>query len=401
MLVYFAILTPVLLLFCGLVVDVGAIEFKRLQMQSASDAAAMAAEMEIERGTGAWVAAAQGDAGMNGFVNGANSTSVTAVMRPTSGTFAGFRDAVQTTIAQPQYTAFLKVLGKDPTTVNVRSVAVVPPCMYMMGVANLTTYELSTTSATVNAATCPYYIAGQASVDANTTFSAMAENVTGSAGGSSWNGSPSAPPRYGAKTMADPLAAIVEPAAGSCSSVNQGVSLTGSQNGAAGPGTYCGLTSVSCDSTANTLTLYPGLYVIAGTLKVTNCTLTGSGITFFFTQYNGSYGQLVTNGAVMTLSAPASASGGSIPGVLFMTDRAWQTSNAQDFLLTSTNVTGDGIWYLTGAGMKIDSGIVSASNYAGVVADNLVLKNARINSASNFSSVQGGNPFRPGVSLVE
>ena len=52
MLVYIAILTPVLLLFCGLVVDVGEIEMRRLQMQSASDAAALGAALEVERGTG-------------------------------------------------------------------------------------------------------------------------------------------------------------------------------------------------------------------------------------------------------------------------------------------------------------------------------------------------------------
>ena len=47
---FFAIALPVLILFCGLTLDVGRAELLKIQMQSASDAAAIGAELESERG---------------------------------------------------------------------------------------------------------------------------------------------------------------------------------------------------------------------------------------------------------------------------------------------------------------------------------------------------------------
>jgi Flp pilus assembly protein TadG len=73
MLVLFACVLPVLILFCGLALDVGMLQLKQLQMQSAADAAALGAELQWERTTNyttaGYTAQAQADAAVNGFTN--------------------------------------------------------------------------------------------------------------------------------------------------------------------------------------------------------------------------------------------------------------------------------------------------------------------------------------------
>jgi len=77
MIPFFAAVLPVLILFCGLALDVGMIELKTLQMQSAADAAAIGAELEYVRNTGNWATMGQQDASINGFTDGSQNTTVT------------------------------------------------------------------------------------------------------------------------------------------------------------------------------------------------------------------------------------------------------------------------------------------------------------------------------------
>ncbi len=413
MLVYLAVLAPVLVLFCGIAVDVSMLQMNKLRMQSASDAAAMAAELEIERNTGNYATAAQSDASLNGFVNGTSSTVITTAMRPTTGSYANFYDAVQVSISAPINTLFLRLLGTSATTVKTQSVALVTPCMYMMGTNGLATNELKATSSTI-ASTCPYYINDSASIDAASTFSGAGENITGAAGSSTWSASTTTPPRYGAKVQTDPLSAIVQPAqpaAGNCA-VTGNTTISGDYT--VGPGTYCDNLVIQNGN----ITLYPGLYVIAGSLSIQGCTFNTpmGGVTFFFTKdpNTGSYGKLsitsypTSGGASARLSilnsyAPANTSSGAVPGILFMTDRSYTHTAAQDFIIDqSTTINGDGIWYLSGTGMSLaTSSKFQPTNYGGVVADNLLIQNSTFKSASNFSNVSGGNPFRPLGGLVE
>ncbi len=401
MLAYLAILMTGLLLCCGLAVDVGLMQMHKLQMQSATDAAAFAAELEYERGTGNWATAGKGDAGINGFTDGTGSTTVNITMRPSTGTFSGWYDAIQATITQPQSSTFLKFLSNSTATLNTKSVALVTPCVYLTGTANTTTYQLATTSATISG-NCPYYINDGASVDANSSFSVLAENITGPSSGSAWNNSGATPPRYNAKTMLDPLRNLVQPSAGSCaqtdvSATNQSASQT------AYPATYCGNSVFTCTNTGVVVTLYPGLYVFAGSLTIDKCTFAGNGVMLFFTKdpSRGTWGKLSLTNSTVSLTAPSTTSGGALAGISVMTDRNTTTTSAQDFVMTSTTFYGDGIWYLTNVGMAVKSGYFVAPNYGGILADNLLVSNSTLSLQSNFSSLSGGNPFRPLGGLAE
>jgi hypothetical protein len=150
--------------------------------------------------------------------------------------------------------------------------------------------------------------------------------------------------------------------------------------------------------------LNPGLYVITGGATWKNSTVSGSGVTLFFTQgAGGSYSKfIIQNASTVTLSAPSDTSGGGIPGILVFADRNWIPTNAQDFALENSSIQGDGIWYLPGAGMYVSTcGNFTATHYLGIVADNIYSDGTIINVMNNYSSLAGGNPFRLQGGLVQ
>ena len=401
MLVYLAILMPVLLLFCSLVVDVGQMEVRRLQMQNAGDAAAIGAALEIERGSGKWVAAGKGDASINGFTDGNASTTVTVQTVPTYGEYQGFYDAVQTTISQ----RLSGLGGIFPGNVNVQSTALIGPCVYVTGSANLvspaftaTAATIAGTSATVNKA-CPWYLNHGASTDSATSFTSLATNIVGSAASSNWNATGSPTPRYNVATTGDPLAYLTQPAFSSCQYNN--ISYTDGATHSLSPGVYCGGITVKSNTTVN---FSAGLYIIAGGMNVqSNSTLNGTGVTLFFTRGgSSSYGTISISDSSLNFIAPISNSNPGIPGVALMNDRNWTHTNAQDFQLNNVNFFGDGAIYLTGTGLSItNTSQVTAKNYLALDVDNLVVNNSTLKVAFNYASLSGGSPMVPQGGLVQ
>ncbi len=407
MLVYIALLAPVLLLFCGLAVDVGQMEVLRLQMQSASDAAALGAAQELERGIGNYVSYGQSEAATNGFANGSSNTTVTVSKQPTYGAYAGFYDAVQTTITQQVSLTFLRLLGSRASTVSAQSTSLVAPCAYVSGAAGLANPVLNVSSSTLTSS-CPWYINSSVSMDQNSMFNALAENVTGSAGASNWTVASGSVPRYNAETHGDPLSWIMQPTAGACAattSLTAGTTLP--------PGTYCGLT-VRCTSTC-IVNIQPGMYIFAGGLTAVNAVFYGGGATFYFTKRGTSYGTVSFsssgsgNDCLLYMSAPVDSSAGAIPGVMLMNDRNWVHTNAQDFSFASTNggsyagIFGSGVVYVTGTGVSLNGAILYAHGpYLAIDVDNLAVSgSSTLALTSDFSSIPGGSPFLPQGGLVQ
>jgi uncharacterized membrane protein len=135
----FAIGLLVCVLFCGLTLDIGRMELLKIQMQNASDAAAIGAELESERAEACcgssfdWATQGKQDAVINGFTDGANGATVTIVQNPTTGLYAGRYDAIQVTITQTFATFFMGALNGGSYTLTTQSAALVPPCTYFMG----------------------------------------------------------------------------------------------------------------------------------------------------------------------------------------------------------------------------------------------------------------------------
>jgi hypothetical protein len=166
------------------------------------------------------------------------------------------------------------------------------------------------------------------------------------------------------------------------------------------PGTYCkGITL-----TNSTVTLNSGLYVITGGSTWSGSTVSGSGVTLYFTSGGGGTDSkfIVQNGSNVTLSAPNTASGGSLAGILVFTDRTWTPTSNQDIALMNSTVTGDGIWYAPQTGVYISScGIMSATHYLGFVANNLWIGGTNVVISNNYSYVSTGNPMRTVGALVQ
>src|SRR6185369_5317861 len=103
--------------FAGLALDAGYMYFHKRRMQTAADAGAYGAALELLRGnTGTTTAAARNDTALNGFTNGSNGVTVTVNSPPASGSKTGNADFVEVIITHPQDTWFMRVLNFDSIT---------------------------------------------------------------------------------------------------------------------------------------------------------------------------------------------------------------------------------------------------------------------------------------------
>jgi Putative Flp pilus-assembly TadE/G-like len=417
----FAVAMVMCVLFCGLTLDIGRMELLKIRMQNASDAAAIGAELESERGvpssSAAWDFASQGmqDAALNGFTDGVNGATVAVVQNPTSGPYAGRYDAIQATITQTFTAIFMGTLNGGSWTMTTQSVALVPACAYFLGAASASyTSTFQNASAGLNA-TCPVYTNYNYIVDGFSKGFGFGWDVSGAAGNSSplgWvseqseTGSHPAPAAtYGVPVMTDPLATTVtQPVFSSCNFTSKSIT-TGSVT--LSPGTYCGTANTVGLTVSNaTVTLNPGLYIFTGGASCNGSTITGTGVTLFFTKGNGAgYGQFRTgdsSSCSLSLSAPLHTSQGGITAILFFADRNWVATSGADFSLnTYGSFSGDGIWYLPYTGVYIWLNTWNVPNYGSFIARNIYFFGTGINSNGNYSWLSGGSPFRKTGVLVQ
>jgi len=419
---FFVICTIIGVLFCGLTIDIGILEKAHEQMQSAADAAALGAQVSHDQEDTSWLTNGSDDAATNGFTNGVNGVTVSVQEAPTSGSYAGFYDAVQVTITDTLHTNFMGWINGGTMTPTATAVAIETPCVYVTGAHSPTaTHPLSLTTGSslgyTNGSTmgCPVYVSGSVNVDGTSKLWMNATNVVGSSGSSVLSGTIFHQPRFGATAQSDPLVytaacstlssscvngtayGITPPTFSSCTYTSH--TWTSGSTFTLSPGTYCN----SWNFTNSTVTLNPGLYIITGGGTWTNSHVSGNGVTLYFTHGGGSsYGQFKVSGTVMTLSAPTAASGGSIPTILIMNDPNWTQTALQDFqFLSSSSNTGDGIIYTVGTGVEFSSSPFTATHYLCFDVDNLQLIGTAIKPLSNFTTVATGEPFTPMGSLVQ
>ncbi len=387
----FAIVLPVLLLFCGLAIDIGFLEGKSVTMQSAADAASSSAELEAERGANNnnWITVGKQTAALNGYTDGLNGTVITVTRQPASGSYAGRNDAVAVTISKPSPTIFMQYLS--PTEpLSVRSVALIPPCIYLTGAQSGLTFSGS--SAVINAF-CPAYLNGTGQLDGSSSMSTTANNLTG---GSSLGGNVSPGITSNVPVLIDPLASVSQPVFTSCTNTNF---VQNGGSAALSSGVFCGGMTLN----NATVTLAPGLYVIAGGAHWTNSTITGTGVTLFFTSTPSSgFGQFTIDGnSHVTLFAPTDTSSNGVPGILVFGDRQWLPSGPQDFRVVNATIAGDGIWYTTSTGIAISNTQWSTSDYFGLDTASLAIANSNLTLTADFSGLAAGNPFRPWGGVAE
>src|SRR5690242_17020037 len=381
-LVLMAIALAVLAAFAALAIDVGNLWTTKRLMQTAADAAAIAAAHEVTQGAAAGssvvISAAQSAATQNGFTDGsgtprsASPVSVTVNSPPLSGPFAGDSSAVQIVITQTQPAYFMPVVGIKTVPISVTAVAMTKDsgsCIYSLDSSISGALTVSGTASISSA--CGAYVDSTSSsaltINGGGTLNAP---LVGVVGGTVVNGNSTTPPITGIASFADPLASVPAPTVGSCKGY-KATNVTNGQVVAFDPGQYCGGIKI----TGGTVTFNPGVYVIdGGGLSFTGGTITGQGVTFYLTGTgNGSspsaYGGVnISGGALTNLSAPTS---GTYEAILFFQDRSVTgTSVNGTSIVGSSGSTFDGALYFATTSLNY-AGNSSSNGYTMLVADQL------------------------------
>jgi hypothetical protein len=410
----FLIFFTTLSLFCGLALDVGIMQLRKLQLQHGADAAALGAVMEKARGNSDWIAAGKADASLNGFTDGVNGVTITIQNPPTSGTYSGDTTAIQATVQQRVHTAFLVFLGMNyasPAAMAVAKGSNSPGCVYAMN-SGSSIYPITLQSSSQLSSACDVYVdSSNKSIKTTSGTSLAVTNskaikVQGASSGASLAGSVSPSPTYGSANENDPLSGVTSPAYSGCTT-SGGSSLFPLGNPLLGwllgptavnlnPGTYCGGLWVSWGN----IHFSPGIYIITGSSTLTSSTLTGTGVTIFLTQGGGSgYGTFAMNSVTATLTAPTTTSSSGVAGIVFFGDRNWSAPGSQGIQISGSTITTDGIWYILNTGISASSSTLQGTNYIGFVVDNLSLSQSTVTVPSpDYSSLSGGAPYAGGSS---
>jgi hypothetical protein len=373
----------------GLGLDGAQMYAHRQMAQTAADAAAQAAMMSVKDATYATSAHPFSTAATftcavppatldlrtpcvyaqyNGFGTSTDTVTVSFPATLTGVTLAvASTPAVTVTVQRVLTTGLMHFLGISTVTIKAKAssgmVSVVPPtCLYVLDPAAQHAFVASN-GATVNM-NCGLTVnssnAAAASVTGGATVNAGSASVVG---GAVVNNGGSMNPAFttGVAATSDPFSALPSPAVGACTQNNYN---PGFGNWTLNPGVYCGGITISNGSTA---VFNPGTYIIkgGGVSFVGGSTITGSGVMFYLTGTNATYGSVnMSNGVSVTLSAETS---GSYLGVLFYQDRSLVSANNATFAGGATEALTGTLYFPTTA-VSFSNGTSGGGNTA-IVAD--------------------------------
>lgn len=275
--------------------------------------------------------------------------------------------AVTVTVQRVLTTGLMHFLGISTVTIKAKAssgmVSTVPPtCLYVLDPSAASAFVASN-GATVNM-NCGLTVnssnAAAASVTGGARVNAGSASVVG--GASVSNGGTITPSfTTGVASTSDPFLSLPSPAVGSCTQTNYN---PGYGSWTLNPGVYCGGITISNGSTA---VFNPGTYIIkgGGVSFVGGSTITGTGVMFYLTGTNATYGSVnMSNGVSVTLSAETS---GSYLGVLFYQDRSITSASNATFA-GGANEALTGTLYFPTTAVSFSNGTSGGGNTA-IVAD--------------------------------
>jgi hypothetical protein len=385
----------------GLGIDGAQMYAHRQMAQAAADAAAQAAMMSILRGTNATSAHPFSTAGpftcavppaaldlrvpciyaqYNGFGTSAD-TVIVSFPAAVAGValFPGVSaPAVSVRVQRVLTTGLIRFAGPASATIGARAssgiVPSVPPtCLYVLDPQAQNSFTM--TNGTVASMDCAIVINSSngtaATLSGGATLAAPAISVRG---GFVLKGGATVSPSLtsGTQPALDPFAAVAAPAAGSCNQTNY---QAGSGNWTLNPGTYCGGIVIDHGGTAS---FNPGTYVIqgGGIHFGGGASITGSGVMFYLTGTNSSYGSVIMdNGVTVNLSAQTS---GAYMGLLFYQDRSI-TSNVNASFAGGASSRLSGSLYFPTTAISFSNGTTGTGNTALVARQVSLVGGARLN----------------------
>jgi Flp pilus assembly protein TadG len=362
----------------GLAIDMGYLRYERRLMQSAADSAAMAAATDLNLGN-----AAQADtdaldvAGLNGFNNGVNNTTVTVT--DLSAT------EVQVQVQQILPSFFMKIAGVNNSTIQATATATIAPsngCIYALQAGGITL------NAGVNSPNCGVVDNGPLLGSGNITAASV--GVVGDFSG--YTGVSSSTIEQITQPAGDPLAYVTPPGIGVCTQTNF---AWNAGTTALVAGVYCGGIAISGGS----VTFGPGLYILTGAVGLVvsgtgTATDGGAGVTF----YNTDRGAISFSGTgTVSFTAPTTGVSGLPAELLFYQDPS--DAAAADLSMGGTgNAVLNGALYFPTAPLTI-AGSLSPTTNTLVVASSVTVNGAIVLEADS-TSLAGPSPLQT-VTLLE
>ncbi len=398
-LVYTAIVTPTLLGFTGLSVDVGLWQANKRVVQTAADAAAIAGVLEVKRaGAGGLIqGAAERDATSNGF-SAAGGDVLIFRYPPQTGVAIGDTSAVEVIIQRTAPTFFSRLFLPNAVTISARAVA-------RFDIDDTCIWSLNPTmrGAVRIAGGAQVQLGCGILVNSNDTealtqsgtscLTASRLKVAGGAAGDCLNPTP----QTGVNQISDPMADLQKPSylQGVCDYdtkivVNSGEIVTLS------PGVYCNDISIVSDGQVNFL---PGEYILDGAgLNISGqATVTGDGVSFYLSENNKTNNNIsIAGGATVQLSAPTD---GDMAGVLFYQDRN-SSSNITHSLAGGANMSLDGILYFPNNDLTFSGGSALDASSSMLIANSVTFTGQSV--VGNFdTSAAASNSYLVSTSLIE
>ncbi len=365
-LVYTAVLMPILLGSAGIAVDVGNWYSNKRLTQNAADAAAVAAASEIRR-TNLSVkideAADQG-AAANGFDRSAGDV-MDIRWPPTSGDSIGNPEAVEIIVYRSAPMFFSSIFMNAGFDISARAVASV-------GSGSACVYALNPTAASA------VKVHGTAQVNLNCGVYSNSNNrlsvVESGSGclnatkiqtvGEDNGGCLNPTPITHATPFQDPLAGLPEPSFIGCTTTGK-TSIGPGESRTLSSGTFCNDITIR-----GTVHFAPGLYFMHGGAAHINAdaTVTGTDVIFFFDETSHTNDTFHINGqADVQLAAPADQSD-LFAGVLIYQDRDLVGNYTHIFNGGATAAL-DGIIYVAGAQVQFNGGSTALANHVVIIAD--------------------------------
>lgn len=323
--IIFAIILPMLIGMVGIAVEIGLWFEQKRDLQSAADAAAMAAAFELQEGNSAAIMQTSGESSsaLNNFTDGVDGT-VTINWPPLAPSdHAGDSDYVQAVLEKPQTLLFSAVLNPGgAVTLIARATATSgildDACIIALNPTINSAVEI-TGSATVTMNGCGIAVNSNDSeamtVSGSAYISAASARIVGNfdlSGGAVMD-----IPTVTTSSVAtnDPYSGLDIGTPGSCSGGNTNQTINPSSTVTlSGTTTYCSGLDLKGTLNLNGNTLY----IRGGEFKVNaTASLSGTG-TVIFTEYSGSYATININGsATVNISAPTS---GDFKGLAMIQD---------------------------------------------------------------------------------
>ena len=325
--VVFALAVPALVGFAGLGVETGLWYLTKRQAQTAADAAALAAAIELSHGSNSTAAiqAALADSARNGFVDGDDTKVVAAPV-------AGVAGQIEVKVVRRQALLFSALFMTQPVSVGARAVAQAQPdgnaCILALDPTasaavdvqgNPTVNLIGCVVAANSTADSAIKVAGNAEISAQSLWTAGDYVELGNT-----HMTLAAPPVVAAWPLPDPYAGVSIPTNPGGCKYNKLPDYVAGQPMVLQPGVWCTDWVLH-----DTVQLQSGTYYLrngsvtinaAATVACSNCGATNSGVTIVLT--GPAAGDMTINGgATVTLRAP---SGGGVPypGMLLVQSRS-------------------------------------------------------------------------------